>query len=84
MQDGPEHRSWHSPTQVSNTTGFEEGQVWMQAAREPPGQPVCGLGPGLGRGPGLGVGAGAEYVPLVTQPPHASSLGAPTALFNQH
>jgi len=39
---------------------------------------------GVGVGVGTGVGAGAVTVPLVTQPPHSSSLGESTADFIQH
>lgn len=59
------------------------GQLLMHAGRDPPGQPGRGDGvgvgvTGVGGGGGAGVGAGGVYVPLVTHPPHSSSLGAPT------
>jgi len=81
----------HSSTQTWKTTADVEGQPCTQACREPPGHPPLGDGAGdgtggegTGTGTGVGVGAGTETVPLVTQPPHSSSLGEPTALFNQH
>jgi len=84
--DSSEHLSLHSVTQMENTAP-SVGQSLMQASREPPGHPLGegdGDGDGTGVGAGLGVGSGAEYVPLVTQPPHPSSRSGPTALFNQH
>jgi len=62
----------------------------MHADNEPPGQSLgvgLGVGTGLGAGTGLGVGTGvgtADTTPLLTQPPHWSSLGESTALFIQH
>lgn len=61
------------------------GHAATHACREPPGHPDGeGVGLGVGVGVGVGVGAGAVYVPLVTHPPHPSSRGELTALFNQH
>lgn len=58
----------------------------MHDAKSPPGHPL-GDGEMVCVGDGEGVvdtGIGAEYVPLVTQPPQLSPRGESTALFNQH
>lgn len=86
----PPHLAVHSSTQILKTAGSSPGQPETHAANDPPGQPGVGdgLGVGFGAGEGGGVGGGVgdgrSKVPLVTQPPHSSSRGESTALFNQH
>jgi len=76
----------------TQSVNLSDGQASTHAFKSSPVQPHVhvegdgdGVGDGVGAGGvGTGVGAGAFTVPLVTQPPHSSSLGESTADFIQH
>ena len=81
----------------THSVNLSDGHAATQSFRSSPVQPqVHADGDGVGDGPGCGVGVGAGgvgaggvgggvlTVPLVTQPPHSSSLGESTADFIQH
>jgi len=75
----------------THSENLSDGQAATHALRSSPVQPHVladgdgvGEGEGVGYGVGTGVGGGAFTVPLVTQPPHWSSLGESTEDFNQH
>lgn len=81
----------HGESQIcTHSVNLSDGHAATHALRSSPVQPhVHAAGEGVGGagvgGAGVGgVGAGAFTVPLVTQPPHPSSLGESTADFNQH